>query len=199
MNDATVLIVPGLRDRAPAHWQTWMHQQLEERGQSVVTVPPMGRDELSLYRRIHSMERLIWSIDGPLFVVAHSAGCHLFTHWVRLSSQLNRVRGALLVAPPDLDKPMSEPYPAKHELEAEHWLPMSMNAFPFPSWVGVSANDPLCDASLARKMAHRWGSKTIELGEVGHVNPGSGHGPWPEGLRHLDSVMKECFAPVGVC
>ena len=39
----TILIVPGLRDHMPDHWQTILAQQLT----GAVTVPRMERDKLS--------------------------------------------------------------------------------------------------------------------------------------------------------
>ena len=29
-------------------------------------------------------------------------------------------------------------------------------------------------------MADEWGSNLMELGEVGHLNPASGYGEWPQ-------------------
>ena len=41
--EATVLIVPGLRDHVADHWQTLLAEGLEK----VVTVPPLTSDKLS--------------------------------------------------------------------------------------------------------------------------------------------------------
>ena len=47
MSEATVLIVPGLRDHVPDHWQTLLAARLPR----VRTVPPMGRADLDCARR----------------------------------------------------------------------------------------------------------------------------------------------------
>ncbi|WP_454739731.1 alpha/beta hydrolase [Cupriavidus necator] len=40
----------------------------------------------------------------------------------------------------------------------------------------------------AREFAQAWGSRFVELGQVGHLNPASAHGEWPraeEFIREL--------------
>ena len=34
-----------------------------------------------------------------------------------------------------------------------------------------------------RALAHAWGSRTHSLGAVGHLNPASGYGEWPEAIE----------------
>ena len=44
MREATVLIVPGLREHVPQHWQTLLASRLPR----VRTIEPMGREDLDL-------------------------------------------------------------------------------------------------------------------------------------------------------
>lgn len=189
MMSLTVLIVPGLRDKAPAHWQTWLHDELNGQGQPVVSVPPMGRENLDLQVRIDSIDQAIDTLTGPVFVVAHSAGCTLLAHWANQSSRVGRVICALLVAPPDLETPMPEGYPSLDALRAGGWYPLPTRKLPFLSWVGVSRNDPLSSVQVVHQNAKAWGSELIDLGEVGHVNPQAGYGPWPEGLKLVKQFL----------
>jgi predicted alpha/beta hydrolase family esterase len=66
--EATVLIVPGLRDHVPQHWQTLLASRLP-RGR---TVAPMGRGNLDCLKRVEAIEEEAAKIDGPIIVVAHS-------------------------------------------------------------------------------------------------------------------------------
>ena len=50
---------------------------------------------------------------------------------------------------------------------------------PFPSLVAASRNDPLGSFDRVAGLARDWGSRLVDLGEVGHLNPASGFGEWP--------------------
>ena len=60
--EATVLIVPGLRDHVPQHWQTLVASRLPR----VRTVPAMGRDNLDRAARVAAIEEAAATIEGPL-------------------------------------------------------------------------------------------------------------------------------------
>jgi len=45
--------------------------------------------------------------------------------------------------------------------------------------VRSSANDPLARFERAEGLARAWGSKLVNVGDVGHLNPASGYGEWP--------------------
>ena len=183
---ATLLIIPGLRDHVEAHWQT----RLAARLPLARSVPPMGRDDLDCAARVAAIERAAASIDGPLVLVAHSAGCLMVAQWaVQATPATRRVAAALLVAPPDFEQPLPEGYPRPAELAAGGWLPVPRQCLPFRSQVGASRNDPLSRFDRVATLAADWGSTLIDLGEVGHVNPASGHGPWPAGDALIDTLF----------
>jgi len=50
---------------------------------------------------------------------------------------------------------------------------------PFRSLVATSDNDPLAERACVLALAQEWGSETVDLGWVGHLNPASGYGEWP--------------------
>jgi predicted alpha/beta hydrolase family esterase len=50
---------------------------------------------------------------------------------------------------------------------------------PFRSLVATSDNDPLATRERVLALAKDWGSETVDLGAVGHLNPASGYGEWP--------------------
>ncbi|BCH28409.1 hypothetical protein MesoLjLc_03390 [Mesorhizobium sp. L-8-10] len=185
MAEATVLIVPGLRGHVPEHWQTLLAQRLPR----VRAVEPMGRTDLDCGARCAAIEREAQSIDGPVIVVAHSGGVIMVAHWARHTRR--QVRGALLATPPDFETPMPEGYPTMAELDASGWLPVPRDPLPFPSVVAASRNDPLGKFTRIEAMALRWGSEFADLGAVGHLNPASGFGDWPEAERLIGLLDTE--------
>lgn len=174
ITSATVLIVPGLREHVADHWQTLLAQKLPR----VRSVAPLEHDKLSCAARVDAIERALGSIEGPVIVVAHSAGVMMLAHWASRHASC-AIHGALLAAPADLETPMPPGYPTIDALNEHGWLPIPRDALPFPSIVAASSNDPLTRLARAREFARAWGSRFVELGDVGHLNPASGHGEWP--------------------
>ncbi|WP_426435872.1 RBBP9/YdeN family alpha/beta hydrolase [Bradyrhizobium genosp. P] len=188
--EATVLIVPGLRDDVPQHWQTLLASRLP-RGRAVT---PMGRDDLNCLARVEAIEKAAAEIDGPIILVAHSGGVISVLHWVQQTRRV--VRGALLATPADFDQPLPIGYPSMESLEDGGWLPVPRNLLPFRSIVAASRNDPLASYGRVATLARLWGSKLVDLGEVGHLNPSSGFGEWPQAealINELDATVSHCW------
>jgi uncharacterized protein len=179
----TVLIVPGLRDHVAAHWQTLLAADLEASGRKVRTVSPMCRADLDCATKVAAIEREAQAIDGPVILVAHSGGCVMVAHWARQSRRA--VQGALMAAPPDFEEAMPEGYPTLEQLGAAGWLPVPRNPLPFPSITAVSRNDPLGRHARVAELGQAWGSRLVDLGEVGHLNPASGFGEWPQAEQFI--------------
>lgn len=173
---ATVLIVPGLRDHVAQHWQTLLAAEWP----GAQTVPPMGRDDLDCARRVEAIELAVSAIEGRVILVAHSGGCVMVAHWAQSTGHASRIQGALMATPPDFEMPMPEGYPTIEALRMGGWLPVPRRPLPFKSLVALSENDPLGDLNAVQKLAHDWQAETVNLGRVGHLNPASGFGPWPQ-------------------
>lgn len=186
MSQPTVLVVPGLRDHVDAHWQTLLATELALQGRPVRSVPAMGRVGLGLDRKLEAIERAAQDIAGPIVVVAHSGGCVMLVHWARRTKR--PVHAALLATPPDFDKPMPAGYPTLAALEAAGWLPVPRAPLPFPSIVAASRNDPLARFERVAELAQGWGSTLVDLGEVGHLNPASGFGPWSRAHEFITTL-----------
>ena len=168
----TILMVPGLRDYVAEHWQTLLQQKLPK----AVSVPPLEHDKLSCSARVAALDATLAKIDGPVILVAHSAGVMITVHWARQHSR--KIHGALLAAPADLEMPLPEGYPAFDALDQNGWQPIPRKPLPFPSIVGASRNDPLAQFERVAAMAKDWGSRLVDLGDVGHLNPAAGFGEW---------------------
>jgi uncharacterized protein len=182
MPDTTVLIVPGLRDHVEDHWQTLLAKRLPR----VRTVPPLMRDKLSLSARVSAIHAEIRRIDGPVVLVAHSGGVPMVVHWAQKFKR--QIKGALLATPADIEKPLPPGYPSMEELEVNGWLPLPRTPLPFPSLVAASSNDPLARLDRVAELSQDWGSRLVEVGEVGHLNPASGYGPWPLALELIAAL-----------
>jgi predicted alpha/beta hydrolase family esterase len=177
----TVLIVPGLRDHVAEHWQTLLAARLPR----LRSVPPMGRADLDCAARVAAIEGALSEIDGPVILVAHSGGTIMVAHWARRHRRA--ILGALLATPPDFEQPMPEGYPTMEALDRAGWLPVPRDPLPFPSIVAASRNDPLARFERVAELARAWGSRLVDLGAVGHLNPASGYGEWPQ----AEALMRE--------
>jgi predicted alpha/beta hydrolase family esterase len=182
----TILIVPGLRDHVDAHWQTLLESDLVARGRKVRSVPPLGRVELDCASKVAAIEAVAQAIDGPLIAVAHSGGCIMLAHWAQQTER--SVVAALLATPPDFEHELPPGYPTLDELRANGWLPVPRTALPFPSVTAASRNDPLARYERVEELASDWGSVLVDLGAVGHLNPASGYGPWPQAEALIDEL-----------
>lgn len=178
----TILIVPGLRDHVEDHWQT----HLERRLPNARSVAPLEADKLSRAARVAALDAALAGIDGPVILVAHSAGVMITVHWAREATR--RIHGALLAAPADLESPMPAGYPAPDAIAANGWTPIPIERLPFPSIVAASRNDPLARFERVEALAAGWGSTLVDLGEVGHLNPASGYGEWRDAERLIEEV-----------
>ena len=99
-----------------------------------------------------------------------------------MSRHTSRIRGALLVAPGDVERPdLREQVPG--------WAPIVRQRLPFAATLVGSRNDPFCSHERAHSLAASWGAHWVDLGAAGHINADSGLGDWPEGHALLQSRM----------
>ena len=124
-----------------------------------------------------------------MIIVAHSAGVLITVHWAAQHDL--PVRGALLATPPDGVSPLGPEYPNWEALEENGWRPIPRKRLRFPSIVAASTNDTLGDFDRVRSLAEAWGSRLVDIGAVGHLNPASGYGEWSEAETLLDELDVE--------
>ncbi len=118
----------------------------------------------------------------PVVLVGYHAGVAAVVRAAQSEPrELGRVRGAILVSPPDLRMSAADD---------ETSGVISTAPLPFPSLMIASRSDPRCSFEQASEMALAWGSHLVDAGEAGQIDPSSGHGPWPEGLMRLGWFLK---------
>jgi uncharacterized protein len=188
LDGATVLFVPGLRDHVADHWQTHAAQALP----GSVTVEPLEVDRLSRSARVAALDATISAIPGDVILAAHSAGCLMVAHWATAPSR--KVRAALLVTPADVETPLPPGYPVPEDLAAGGWLPIPRQRLGFPAMVVASRNDPLAAFERVAHLARDWGADLYDAGNVGHLNPPAGYGPWPGAITLLGQLAAQATA-----
>lgn len=131
------------------------------------------------------LDEVVLDLPGEgqdIVLAAHSLGCQQAAAWALVSRHTHRVRGALLVAPADVERgTLREQLPG--------WAPVARRPLPFPAVLVGSSNDPFCSHGRARALADEWGARWVDLGPAGHINADSGLGDWPEGHRLLQELM----------
>ncbi|CAG9170969.1 hypothetical protein LMG23992_01894 [Cupriavidus laharis] len=175
-NQPTVVIVPGLRDHMPEHWQSLLAERLQQQGRAVRIVPQIDQDKRLRRARVANLERVVSDIAGPVILVAHSVGCLITVHWAQETK--HAVQGMLLAAPVDYESPLPAGYKDPQALADEGWTPIPRH-LPFPSIVVASRNDSFGKFERIRELALAWGSRFVDAGEVGHLGPADGYGTWP--------------------
>lgn len=177
-SDADIIIVPGLGGSGPEHWQTRWQARLS-------TARRVEQDDWFEPDRGTWPERVAEAVrqsGRPALLVAHSLGVLAVAYAAPLLPD-GVVKGALLVAPPDVERP---DMPAA----VRAFGPMPREPLPFPSLLVASRNDPYSSYERAEDFSYSWGSALVDAGEAGHLNTESGFGPWPEGLMRLAGFLK---------
>ena len=171
---SNVLVVSGLWDSGPEHWQThWLKDQPDWSKVAHRDFAAPLRDEW-----VAELDAAIAACEGPPVLLAHSLGCMLVVQWAQSGSPLT-IAGVMLVAPSDVE---AESYP----IHPNGFTPIPQVPLPFPSLLVASTNDEYADIGRSRAWAQAWGSELVELGDAGHINGDAGYGPWPEGLALLE-------------
>lgn len=174
--DVRVLLIPGLWDSGPQHWQSFwerdtaLFQRIRQRDWNTPHVDDW----------VATLDEVISASDGPVVLAAHSLACCLVAHWASRHSR--PIQGALLVAPSDVEAPS---YPSG----TTGFAPMPLNRLPFPSIVVASTDDEYVSLERARYFAEHWGSRFEVAGALGHINSASNLGDWPYGRALLDQLI----------
>nr|WP_207189930.1 alpha/beta fold hydrolase [Ramlibacter ginsenosidimutans] len=173
------MLLPGWENSGTKHWQTiWEQRHGYRRVEQHDWKHPLRGDWIA------RLEDMVLSCDEPAVLVAHSLGCILAAAWAAHSRNTHRVKAALLVAAPDVERPeLREQLPS--------WTPIELSALPFASVLLASRDDPYCALERAKLFAHAWRAQFMDYGPCGHINADSGLASWPEGHVLLQDLMKD--------
>jgi uncharacterized protein len=166
-------IVPGLGNSGPEHWQTFF----EKSGDNFKRIEQQEWEAPNCKDWIETIDKVISGYDlSTVILIAHSLGCCTVAHWAMRYNK--KIKGALLVAPSDLEAPA-------YTFSAEGFSPIPESKINFPTIVVASENDPWVSLQRAKFFAANWGSELINIGNAGHINTASGYGEWDKGLTIL--------------
>ena len=171
-----VLNIPGWKNSDKGHWQSlW-----ETSDHSVFTrIEQDDWDNPKKDEWVPKIAQAIQSAGPEVLITAHSIGVAAFIHAVQEYDI--KVKGALLVAPSDAEKPG---YPK----EITGFAPIPRIKLPFRSIVVASTDDPAVLYTKAAEFAIDWGSTLNVLKDAGHIETKSGFGEWLDGMRLLKSM-----------
>jgi predicted alpha/beta hydrolase family esterase len=176
MSRTRVLLLPGWQNSGDDHWQThWERRFGYARVQQDDWWSPKPADWLA------RLDDAVRGGEGSILLVAHSLGCHLVAAWAVRSSHARRIAGALLVAPPDIEREDAPP-------ELHGWRPVVRDRLSFAAVAVVSQDDPHCEFERAVDFVRGWGAGLVVAGRCGHLNAESGLGDWAEGHELLQAL-----------
>jgi len=167
------LIVPGLGNSGPEHWQTFF----ENSGDNFKRITQQEWDAPVCNDWVASIDKAVSDYDAAsVILIGHSLGCTTIAHWA--TRYKKKIKGALLVAPSDVEA-------QEYTFPAKGFSPMPTKKINFKTIVVASGDDPWVSLERAKHFADNWGSEFINIGKAGHINAASGHKEWKEGFNIL--------------
>ncbi|WP_370580069.1 RBBP9/YdeN family alpha/beta hydrolase [Mucilaginibacter sp. FT3.2] len=175
MFNSTILIVPGLGNSGPEHWQSIWEKQF-----GFTRVEQQDWDTPVCADWINTLQQYIADRNPTeIILVGHSLACSTIAYWAK---EFNvAIKGALLVGPSDTE---ADSYPTG----TTGFAPVPLNKLPFKSIVVASTDDFYVRYNRAQLFADAWGSKLVNIGAAGHINASSNLGEWQAGIELLKEL-----------
>ena len=171
------LIVPGLGNSGPEHWQTYF----ETLGENYKRINQQEWDAPVCSDWLTVVDNTISEYDpSSVILIGHSLGCITIAHWANKYNK--KIKGALLVAPSDVEA-------LQYDFPAKGFNPIPSDKINFKTIVVASEDDPWVSFERAKYFAETWGSEFINIGKAGHINAASGHYKWNEGSTILKRLI----------
>ena len=178
MENYNFLTIPGLGSSGSAHWQSLWEKQNPEKFHRVEQI---NWDLPVCQHWIEKLDEEVRKLCKPTYLIAHSLGCLTVVHWAnKYTSEM--VKGAFLVAPPDVEN-------SRRLSFIEGFSPIPMIKLPFKSILIASITDQYASIERANELANAWESEFINIGNKGHINATSNLGNWEEGQYLLKNFI----------
>lgn len=174
----TIVLVPGYTDAGPEHWQSYIERKYDH----VVRVQQENWNIPERQIWIDKLNETIVNIKGKVLLVGHSCGAVAITQWSDTYSS-DKIVGAMLVAPADVDSPNAIP-------EIHIQRPLALQPLPFPSKLVTSDNDAHVSLDRAYYFAEMWGSDIVVIPNAGHIHTDAGYGEWIEGEVMIEKLLQ---------
>ena len=172
---ATVLILPGIGNSGPQHWQSIWEQSHPE----FVRVQQRDWNNPVCEEWVAAIEEAVKRSGPDVVLVAHSLACLVVAHWAARAHA--PIKAALLVAVPNSNG-------SNFPKEAAGFSETPALPFSFPSTVVISTDDPYGSSEHSEQLARAWGSGVVQIGNCGHINASSGLGAWRAGYELLNQL-----------
>ncbi len=174
---APVLILPGIGNPEPQHWQSLWEQSSSEFGR----VQQRDWNNPVCEEWGAALEVAAKRAGSSVVVVAHSLACLVVAHWA--AQEHASIKAALLIAVPDPTGP-------HFQKEAIGFSVTPTKPFAFPSVVVASTDDPYGTIEHVSRLAKAWGSHLVNIGACGHINASSDLETWPDGYELLSQFER---------
>lgn len=175
--EVNVLTAPGLNGSGPLHWQS-----IWEKTSGYKRIDQQNWDAPVMAEWVKTIEDAVAEAGPDVVIAAHSLGCIALAYWAQQTKL--RIKGALLVAPADTERPGFPPV-------ARGFAPIPLTPLPFKSIVVSSTNDEYASLERAKSFANAWGSRFVNAGPTGHINADSDLGEWPKGQVLLTELVRD--------
>jgi len=183
-----LLLLPGLDNSGPAHWQTlWEVKQPFLPVASIDRIVRQSWSEPVYEVWQEELQQTLQNDLRPTIIIAHSLGCLSAAGVDALANP--HLKAALLVAPPNANRP---DFPTRIKN-----FRVPARTLSFPSIFVASENDPYASFDSSQQLAKVLGSKFISVGPAGHVNGDSGLGDWMFGQERVHDLIKDVLHKSG--
>lgn len=171
-SECDILILPGMGGGTPDHWYNRWAQKLS----TARRVEQRDFDHPRLDEWAGRIEEAAARATRPVVLIGHSMGA---VTACLIGADLPNIAAAMLVAP-------ASPRVLRTLEHVDHaFADRPQRRVEFPCLLVASRNDPYATYEESTERASALGATLVDAGESGHINPDSGHGPWPEGLMRL--------------
>lgn len=172
-----ILILPGLDNSGPAHWQSlWqLNNPFVDSYIDRVQHSDWSNPVAAVWNA--ELRKCLLDDTTPTVLVAHSLGCMN----AAAVADIPHIKAALLVAPAN---PARQDFP-----ERVKGFTVPTKRLPFPSILVASDNDPYATLEYSKGLARTLGSLLVNAGPIGHINADSKIGEWDMGQDLLGEML----------